>query len=219
MSNDRLRRRHLRIALAAAVLALASIACSSPGASPSGPDTPGATSSRGPTANVSPAVESVAPTPGPEGFEFDPESVALHYASRGYACSDPQPSEVAADHTVRSCSLVDDAGRTLVVGLVVDADGEFANAFASVKASASEDFLDPVDALEPLAGFLGAMLGEARGEDHLPWLAGHLGDAYAETTVGELRVATYTPSEMDHSTIYVELGTPDYLTSPTPVTS
>lgn len=198
------------------IVATVVIACGAPVSSPSGPSP--ALPTTGPSPTIAPSADAGSPaiTTSPTGFEFDVESVALYYASRGYACTDPQPSQVAADHTFRSCSLVDAAGRTLVVGLVTNALGELANAYASVEAAPSEDFLEPLDALEPLAGFLGAMLGEARGEDILPWLAGHLGDAYAETAVGPLRVATYTPSATDHSTLYVELGTPDYLTSPTP---
>jgi hypothetical protein len=59
------------------------------------------------------------------------------------------------------------------------------------------------------------MLGAERGEALLPWLAAHLGDAYAETTDGDLKVATYIKGD-DHSTLYVELALPSYLGAPRP---
>ncbi|HEV8699031.1 MAG TPA: hypothetical protein VGQ89_15145 [Candidatus Limnocylindrales bacterium] len=67
---------------------------------------------------------------------------------------------------------------------MTDPNGGLANAFASVQGKDAETFLAPVDAPDPMAGFLGAMLGEDQGSALLPWLAGHLGDAYAETTIG-----------------------------------
>jgi hypothetical protein len=60
------------------------------------------------------------------------------------------------------------------------------------------------------------MLGSDRGGGLVEWLAGHAGDAYAETSDGGLRIATYTPSEDDHTTIYVELADQAYLEAPTP---
>lgn len=86
-----------------------------------------------------------------------------------------------------------------------------ADAFASVQGTAGETILDPVDALEPLAGFLGVMLGEDAGTAALPWLAGHLGDAYSETTSGAIHIATYTASPDDHSRLYVEVANRAYL--------
>jgi hypothetical protein len=98
---------------------------------------------------------------------------------------------------------------------VTDPSGGLANGFASVQGKDTEMFLAPVDALDPLAGFLGAMLGEAQGSALLPWLAGHLGDSYAETTIGPIRIATYTESAEDHSKLYVELANQSYLDAPT----
>lgn len=199
-------------------LALVAIGCESTAPPSPTPAPPAATP--GPVTTLSPSpsasLQPTGPTPAPSGFAFDAESVILYYASRGYTCTDPQPSAHAADHLFRSCQLVDPDGRTLVVGLVTDPAGDLADGFASVEGAESETFLEPVVALEPLAGFLGAMLGETRGEDLLPWLAGHLGDAYAETSVGTLKVATYRESETDHSRLYVEVATPGYLESPTP---
>ena len=52
------------------------------------------------------------------------------------------------------------------------------------------------------------MLGEASATDQLPWLAGHLGDDYAETTIGDVTVATYIESADDPTRIYVEVDGP-----------
>ena len=60
------------------------------------------------------------------------------------------------------------------------------------------------------------MLGQDAGAALLPWLAGHLGDARAGTTSGTIRVAVYTPSPTDHTTIYVEAANPAYAASPGP---
>jgi hypothetical protein len=74
-----------------------------------------------------------------------------------------------------------------------------------------ETVLAPIDALDPLSGFLGATLGETQGAALLTWLASHLGDAHIETTSGPITVATYTASEDDHATLYVELANQTYL--------
>jgi hypothetical protein len=60
------------------------------------------------------------------------------------------------------------------------------------------------------------MLGEVRGTSLLEWLAGHLGDAYAQTTIDTLAVATYTQSATDHSRLYLELAAKDYIDAPAP---
>lgn len=49
------------------------------------------------------------------------------------------------------------------------------------------------------------MLGEDQGSTAHPWLAGHLGDAYAETTIGAITVATYTESRDDPSRLDVQV--------------
>jgi hypothetical protein len=63
------------------------------------------------------------------------------------------------------------------------------------------------------------MLGDVRGTALLEWLAGHLGDAYAQTTIDTLVVATYTPSATDHSRLYLELADQDYINAPAPSAS
>jgi hypothetical protein len=99
---------------------------------------------------------------------------------------------------------------------VTNASGDLADAYASVQAPSEEPFLEPTDALDHLSGFLGAMLGEVRGTSLLEWLASHLGDAYAQTTIDTLAVATYTQSATDHSRLYLELADQDYINAPTP---
>ena len=166
-------------------------------------------------AGIAPPSGSIAPQPS-GGFAFDAESILGYYESVGYACSAAQPSTQAAGYSVRSCQLVDADGRTHVVGIVTDPADDVADAYASVAGTSSETILEPSAALEPLAAFLGATLGANQGEAALPWLAGHLGDAYVTTTVGELTLATYTASAEDHSKLYVELANRAYLEAPTP---
>lgn len=148
------------------------------------------------------------------GFAFVADDVLGYYEGLGYECTDWRPSTTAADFSYRSCASVDGDGRTLVIGVVVDPDGELANGFASVEAAAGQTSLAPIDALEPLAGFLGAMLGEERGAAILTWFATHLGDEYAETPDGALRVATYTDLEGEAPRIYVEVANQTYLDAP-----
>jgi hypothetical protein len=158
------------------------------------------------------------PTANTTGFAFAAEDIAAYYASKGYACTDAQPSTKASGFAVRTCQVTDAAGRTHIIGLVTDPAGGLANGFASVKGKDTETILAPIDALDPLSGFLGATLGEEQGAALLPWLASHLGDTYAETTSGPIKVATYTASEDDHSTLYVEVANQSYLDAP-PVVS
>jgi hypothetical protein len=153
-------------------------------------------------------------TPNPVGFAFAADDVLAYYASVGYACSNASPSTEAAGYTVRTCQLIDKTGRTLTVGFVTDPSGALGNAFASVQTVNGQAVLDPVDALDPLSGFLGATLGSDRGGAQVEWLAGHAGDTYAETADGGLRLATYTGSPEDHTIIYVELANPAYLEAP-----
>jgi hypothetical protein len=188
----------------------------SPAASPSFAVAPPSSPTTSPSPSVLPA--SASPTANMTGFAFAAEDIAAYYESQGLACSAPQPSTQAAGFTFRTCERTDDAGRTLTIGLVTDPDGGLANGFASVKGTDSETILAPIDALDPLAGFLGAMLGEDQGATLLTWLASHLGDTYAETTSGPIKVATYTESEEDQSTLYVELANSAYLDAP-PVAS
>jgi hypothetical protein len=201
-----------------ATASLVITACASPTVTPSStastssvaPSTPSSSATRSssaPTRAGSPTVLAI-------GFAFTAEDVVAYYASQGYACTAAAPSTQAVGFFFRTCEKVDDAGRTRVVGVVTDPGGGLANSFASVQGKDSETFLAPVVALEPLAGFLGAMFGEDQGSTLLPWLAGHLGDAYAETKIGAVKVATYTESEQDHSKLYIEVANQAYLDAP-----
>lgn len=171
------------------------------------------------SASPSPSVASESPpevTPNPVGFAFAADDVLAYYAGVGYECTAPSPSTQAAGYEVRTCQRTDSAGRTLTVGLVTDPAGALGNAFASVKAVEGEAVLESVAAMDPLSGFLGAMLGSERGGDLVEWLAGHAGDAYAQTSEGGLKIATYTPSANDHTAIYVELASQAYMEAPRP---
>jgi hypothetical protein len=163
-----------------------------------------------------PTIESLAPGATPVAFPFPADAIVGYYESQGYACTAERPSTEAAGYLFRRCELTDADGRIRVVGLVTDTEGELADGFASIEGRATESILDPVVALEPLAGFLGAMLGETQGEALLPWLAGHLGDAYAATKVGDLTIATYTEAADDHSKLYLEVANQAYLDAPPP---
>ncbi len=205
-----------RLVLSVVATALLAAACGSttvtPAATPSPSSTLGLAAS--PSAMTpSPSSQPASPTASPDatGFAFAAEDIAAYYETQAYTCSDPQPSTRAAGFTVRSCELTDADGRTRVIGLVTDPDGGLADAFASVTGTETETILAPIDALDPLSGFLGATLGEDTGAALLTWLAGHLGDTYAETTSGAIKVATYTESEEDHSRLYVEVANQTYL--------
>jgi hypothetical protein len=172
----------------------------------------------GPTANPSTPVPSEVPTPSPaptnEAFPFAASAIIGYYESLGYTCAGVRPSTIVEGFDVQACTLLDPDGRTRTIGVVTDPGGLVANGFASIKGTSDETFLGPTVALEPLSAFLGAMLGEATGTDLVPWLAGHLGDEYAETTAGPITVATYTPTTEDHSTLTVEVGNDEYLHAP-----
>ena len=176
-------------------------------AAPSAQSTSGALSPP-PGATASPVAE--------PPFTFPADAVIAFYEGEGLACAPPIPSTKAAGWTVRTCQGTDAAGRPVAVGVVTDPAGRLGNGFASVTALPGADLLEPSDALDMLSGFLGAMLGEAGATDQLQWLAGHLGDAYAETTVGGGRIATYTESADDPTRIYVEVAGPSYLVAPAP---
>jgi hypothetical protein len=181
---------------------------------------PGATLTASASASRSTSLASVAVSPQPSvavtGFGFDPESIVGYYQSIGYACRPRQPSATAAGYEYQSCELVDAAGRTTTIGIVTDPADSVADAVVHVRGSAGETVLDPNDVLEPFSRFLGAFLGEARGTALLPWLAAHLGDPDARTTLGALSIATFTDSPEDHATLSVEIATQGFLDAPAP---
>jgi hypothetical protein len=212
------RSRHSREALLvlAAVASMLVAACGSVSVTPS-PTVSTAlatapTPASSPVTSSSPVpIASTSQTATSTGFPFAADDIVAYYQSQGYACTAQKPSTKALGYFVRTCQKVDAAGRTLLIGVVTDPRDGLANGFASVQGTVDETFLAPIDALEPLAGFLGVMLGEDRGSAILTWLAGHLGDTYAQTTSGSLAIATYTASPDDHSKLYVEVANQAYL--------
>ena len=178
-----------------------------------------------PTVEPSPLVSSgqspagtaaVPSTEASPGFAFDPESIAGYFATIGYTCTPRQLSTSAVGHEFQSCQLVDTDGRTRTVGLVTDPADNLADAFLRVRGTDTEAVVDPAAVLDPFAAFLGAVLGESLGAAELPWVAAHLGDADARTTVGTLTIATYTPAQDDHTTLTVEIANQAYLDTPVP---
>jgi hypothetical protein len=156
------------------------------------------------------------PSPGSSSFPFSADAVAGFYETQGLACAAAIPSTIAAGWQVRTCAGTDSNGRPITVGLMADDAGSLGAGFASVTALPAEEFLESTDALDHTSGFLGAMLGENVATDQLPWLAGHLGDEYAETSVDDVTIATYTESPDDPTRIYVEVAGPEYLAAEPP---
>lgn len=161
------------------------------------------------------ATASIQPVPS-GGFAFDPESIVGYFQSIGYQCVQRQPSATAAGYQFESCRLVDGDGRTRTLGLVTDQSDSVADATFSIRGADGETILDPVAVLEPFGSFLGAFLGEEQGTALLPWLAAHLGDADARTTLGELTIAAYTDTPDDHSKLTLEIANHAYLEAPAP---
>ena len=149
-------------------------------------------------------------------FAFTADAVIGFYEGEGLVCGSAEPSGTAAGWSSTTCQGSDPAGRPIVIGVLTDPGGALGAGFATVTARPEEDLLEPTDALDPLSGFLGAMLGEERATDQLPWLAGHLGEEYAETTVGDVTIATYLESPDDSTRIYLEIDGPAYLAAPAP---
>jgi hypothetical protein len=202
----------LRHSIPALIVVALTVACAS-GLSSS--PVPSAAFTAGASVEPSPS-ESGLPTPAASGFAFSVEAVIGYYEGQGFVCEEVQPSATAAGYFFQGCHMVDADGRTLSLGFVTDPSGDLADAYASVRGRPDEPFLEPAAAMDHLAGFLGAMLGDVRGTSLLEWLAGHLGDAYAQTTIDVLSVATYTPATTDHSMLTLEIADQDYLDAPAP---
>jgi hypothetical protein len=183
---------------------------------------PTTTAEAAPTSATSPTGLSQPPSDAPRSaatsgrFPFTAEAITGFYEGQGLTCNPPAPSTTAAGWTATTCVGADDAGRPVAIGVITDEDGELGAGFATVTALPDEEVLEPTDAIDSLSGFLGAMLGEEAATEKLPWLASHLGDDYAETTAGEVTVATYAESPDDPTRIYVEVDGPAYLAAPPP---
>jgi hypothetical protein len=219
MCNVRNARPRSGAGLGILVVAVAAIAgC---GSTPSVTTAPAGSAAAAASTSAGPPVQATAPAasilPVPSGrFAFDPESIVGYFRSIGSRCTERQPSATAAGYQFESCQLVDGDGRTRTLGLVTDPSDSVADASFSVRGAEGETILDPVAVLEPFGSFLGAFLGEEQGTALLPWLAGHLGDADARTTLGELTIATYTDTPEDHAKLTVEIANRTYLGAPAP---
>ena len=184
-------------------------------ASPATIGEPAGTPARSPTARSQSPSDDPTSSGTTGAFPFTAEAIIGFYEGAGLACNPPAPSTTAAGWTVTTCAG-NEAGRPVAIGVITDEDGELGAGFATVTALPDEELLEPAAALDQLSGFLGAMLGEASATEQLPWLAGHLGDDYAETTIGDVTVATYIESADDPTRIYVEVDGPAYLAAPPP---
>ena len=212
------------LVLLAAVLGLTVAACTSIGESteasarsPLPPSIPAASSPSGTTTSSAGAgTESPALSAAPRVFPFSVSAISGFYEGEGLVCAAPVASTTAAGWSITTCEGPDPTGRTVVIGLITDPDGTLGAGFATVTARPDEDLLEPTDAIDTLSGFLGAMLGDEPATELLPWLAGHLGEEYAETTADEVTVATYIESPDDSTRIYLEVDGPAYLAAPPP---
>ena len=201
-------RRGGRLAMTAvAFLAVFAACSSSPSGSGAASPPPGSTAGSSiPPASIDPAT----------GFAFAADDIVAYYEGQGYTCHPIEPSTTAAGFFFRSCEKGDAAGRALVIGLVTDPDGRLAEGFATVTGTESETVLEPEVALPPLAGFLGATLGEDEGARAADWLTDHLGGVYEQTTLGQVTLATYNGDNDDPHVLAVELANQAYLDAPTP---
>lgn len=183
-----------------------------PQAPPTRPTPAGAPTASAPLPSEALASPNVAPP-----FAFSADSVIeFYHGGQGVTCQAAVPSTKARGWSARTCRWQDAAGRQVAIGMVTDPAGQLGDGFASVTALPGEDLLAPTDALDTLSGFLGAMIGEGPATGLLSWLAGHLGDEYAETSFGGGRIATYTESADDPTRIYLEVAGPTYLAAPSP---
>jgi hypothetical protein len=223
-------RRLAVLGLAATLLVAACGGAATPSATTSLPTAvPATTAPATPTA--APATPSTTPKPTPVptigpspsssadlgGFAFSTDEVFAYYKGVGYECQAPTASTQAAGYTVQRCLLTDDAkGLTTLVALVFTADGVTGNAFAGVLGSDGTTLPTPADSAEMLGGFLGAMLGQERGATAMTWLAQHLGEVSAQTTVGDILVATYSVTDETGAGLYVEVANQAFMDAPTP---
>ena len=151
------------------------------------------------------------------GFAFPAADVLAYYESIGLTCGDPTDSTQAAGYKVTRCVKTDDAtGLTTIVAVVTDPDGVTGDAFAGVLGSDGKTMPKPEDAVDGLGRFLGAMLGKADGITAVTWLAQHMGEEMAQTTINDMLVATYPGDEATGLGYYVEVANQAFLNAPAP---
>jgi hypothetical protein len=209
-------------------------AAASPTAAPTNAPTPAPTAAPAVTAapatpapTVAPATAAptIAPAGSPTatkdpalgGFAFPAAQVLSYYGSNGLTCGDPAPSPQATGYTITRCVGTDDTTKlTTIVAVVTDPDGVIGDAFAGVLASDGKTMPKPADAITGLGFFLGAMLGEADGTEAVTWLAQHMGETMAQTTINDMLVATYPGDEATGVGYYVETANQAFLNAPAP---
>ncbi|MDP1805383.1 MAG: hypothetical protein Q8K72_09470 [Acidimicrobiales bacterium] len=151
------------------------------------------------------------------GFAFPADQVLGYYESVGFTCEDPIASNQVTGYTVFRCLKADDAtGFTTLVALVVDENGVTGDSFAGVLGTDGKTSPTPEQALEPLAFFLGAMMGETEGQKAGTWLTQHLGEDMATIPVGALLVATYPGDKETGLGYYVEVANEAFLAALNP---
>jgi hypothetical protein len=178
-----------------------------------------------PTAAPATAAPTIAPADSPAatkdpalgGFAFPAAQILAYYGSNGLKCGDPTPSTQAAGYTITRCVGTDDTTKlTTIVAVVTDPEGVMGDAFVGVLGSDGKTMPKPEDAITGLGFFLGATLGETDGTAAVTWLAQHMGEEMAQTTINDMVVATYPGDEATGLGYYVETANQAFLNAPTP---
>jgi len=182
-----------------------------PAASPAPTPTPAPKPTAKPTATPAPSAAATG------GFAFPAEDVLAYYKSIDFKCEDPTASTQAQGYTVFRCLGDDKATKlTTIIALVVDPDGVTGDAFAGVLATDGQTSPTPEQAITGLVFFLGAMLGETDGAEAGTWLTQHLGEEMAQTTIGDIIVATFPGDAETGLGYYVEVANQAFASAPTP---
>jgi hypothetical protein len=187
------------------------------------PATPTAAPSSAAPATVDPSQDVPSSVPGSidptanGGFAFKATDVLDYYRSVGLTCADPTASTQAKGYQVYRCTSTDSAKQlTTIVGIVVDPSGVTGDAFAGVLDANGKTMPANADASTPLLTFMGAVLGETAGTRAGIWLVSHLGEKQAQTTVGDMVVATYTENDANGVGVYGEVANKTFMDAPVP---
>jgi hypothetical protein len=187
------------------------------------PATPTAAASSAAPASVDPSQDVPTSVPGSidpsanGGFAFKASDVMDYYKSVGFTCADPTASTQAKGYQVYRCTTTDSAKQlTTIVGIVVDPSGVTGDAFAGVLDANGKTMPSNTDASTPLLKFMGAMLGETAGTQAGIWLVSHMGEKQAQSTVGDMVVATYTENDANGVGIYGEVANKAFMDAPVP---
>ena len=187
-----------------------------PAATPAPPAAPTAAPTAKPTAApiATPAASTAANL---GGFAFPAEQVLNYYESAGFKCEPATPSTLAAGYSVVRCLKADEATKlTTIIALVADENAVMGDAFAGVVGTDGKTSPTPEQAINDLAFFLGAVLGETDGQEAGTWLTEHLGEELAKTAVGDILVATYPGDKDTGLGYYVEVANKAFMDAPTP---